>query len=570
MNKTININLAGTFFHIDEDAYLKLQRYLEAIKRSFTDSQGRDEIVTDIEARIAELFTEKMEHDKQVIGNKEVDEVITVMGQPEDYLVDEEIFEDQPKSKNTSRKAYKQLFRDTQNKYVGGVCSGLGHYLGMDTIWVRLLFILVTIFSGFGIIFYIIFWILVPEAETTAQKLSMKGEPVNITNIEKKIKESIDTVEEKVKNVDYDEIGEKVKKNSKGFFDVIGDIIMFVFKVFAKFIGIILMIVGASALIGLFIGFLSLAITGMVNVPWFHFIDSFIVTGTPIWLISITTFFAAGIPFFFLFYLGLKILVDNLKSIGNVAKFSLLGLWLLSIAGLVAITLIQGSERSYMGSTSKTETLSVNTTDTLMIKTVKTENYSGLFYGNSDIDYIFDENDDKKLYYENVEFNIKHSEDSIARIKIKKDAKGRNYKNAKYMANAIEYGYKAEGNTIKLNDFLTTDYKNKFREQEVDIVLYIPSGTIIKLDDSAYGEIRRYTENDQNYYRSGIINHIWKMGNKGILQCLDCDNEIDENEEDESSSKIIINGEGVDIDIKDEDDSFKMKINSDSIKIKTT
>lgn len=570
MNKTININLAGTFFHIDEDAYLKLQRYLEAIKRSFTDSQGRDEIVADIEARIAELFTEKMEHDKQVIGNKEVEEVITVMGQPEDYLVDEEIFDDQPKSKSSSGKAYKQLFRDTQNKYIGGVCSGLGHYLSMDTIWVRLLFILITIFSGFGIIFYIIFWILVPEAATTAQKLSMKGQQVNITNIEKKIKESIDTVGEKVKNVDYDEIGEKVKKNSKGFFDVIGDIIMFAFKVFAKFIGIILMIVGASALIGLFIGFLSLAITGMVNVPWFHFIDSFIVHGTPIWLISITTFFAVGIPFFFLFYLGLKILVDNLKSIGNVAKFSLLGLWLLSIAGLVAITLIQGSERSYMGSTSKTETLPVNTTDTLMIKTVKTENYSGLFYGNSDIDYIFDENDDKKLYYENVEFNIKHSEDSITRIKIKKDAKGRNYKNAKYMASAIEYGYKAEGNTIKLNDFLTTDYKNKFREQEVDIVLYIPSGTIIKIDDSAYGEIGRYTENDQNYYRSGIINHIWKMGNKGVLQCLDCDNEIDENEEDESSSKIIINGEGVDIDIKDEDDSFKMKINSDSIKIKTT
>ena len=78
MNKTVNINLAGIFFHIDEDAYLKLQRYLEAIKRSFTDSQGRSEIITDIEARIAELFNERVENDKQVIRIKEVEEVNSI------------------------------------------------------------------------------------------------------------------------------------------------------------------------------------------------------------------------------------------------------------------------------------------------------------------------------------------------------------------------------------------------------------------------------------------------------------------------------------------------------------
>ena len=103
MNKTVNINLAGIFFHIDENAYSKLQRYLEAIKRSFTDSQGQSEIISDIEARIAELFNERVKHDKQVIGIKEVDEVITIMGQPEDYLVDDEIFEDEPISHSSNR-----------------------------------------------------------------------------------------------------------------------------------------------------------------------------------------------------------------------------------------------------------------------------------------------------------------------------------------------------------------------------------------------------------------------------------------------------------------------------------
>src|SRR5690606_29469587 len=141
MNKTVNINLAGIFFHIDEDAYIKLQRYLEAIKRSFTDSQGRSEIIADIEARIAELFAERMKHDKQVIGTKEVEEVIAIMGQPEDYLVDDEIFEDQPKQQ-TTRSASKKLFRDTDNSYIGGVASGLSHYLGIDAIWVRLIWLL--------------------------------------------------------------------------------------------------------------------------------------------------------------------------------------------------------------------------------------------------------------------------------------------------------------------------------------------------------------------------------------------------------------------------------------------
>ena len=114
MNKTVNINLAGIFFHIDEDAYLKLQRYLEAIKRSFTDSQGRSEIISDIEARIAELFSERVQNERQVIGQKEVDEVITIMGQPEDYLVDDEIFEDEPKHSYSQKSSApsRKLYRD--------------------------------------------------------------------------------------------------------------------------------------------------------------------------------------------------------------------------------------------------------------------------------------------------------------------------------------------------------------------------------------------------------------------------------------------------------------------------
>ncbi|MCB0374765.1 MAG: PspC domain-containing protein [Sinomicrobium sp.] len=560
MNKTVNINLAGTFFHIDEDAYLKLQRYLEAIKRSFTDSQGRDEIITDIEARIAELFSEKVQHDRQVISSKEVDEVITVMGQPEDYLVDEEIFDDRPQS-NQRRKEYKQLFRDTENKYIGGVCSGLGHYLNIDAIWVRLLFILVTVFSGFGLIAYILFWILVPEAATTAQKLAMKGEPVNISNIEKKIKEGLEAVEEKVKNVDYDKIGEKVKKNSRGFFDVIGDIILFVFRVFAKFIGIILIIVGASALIGLFVGFLTVGITDIIHVPGIDFVDIFNTTGTPIWLISVIAFFAVGIPFFFLFYLGLRILVDNLNSIGNVAKFSLLGLWLLSIAACIAIGVRQASEYAYTGSVSDTETLSVALSETLVISMTEAENYDDRYYRNTDFDIILDKNDIKKIYSEDVDLDIKSSEDGLAYIKIRKEAQGSTYKDARERAQRIDYAYVAEGNTINLDNFLTTDFENKFRDQEIHIVLYIPEGTVIQLDHNTHNHIRNKIENNKDYGRYNLTDHRWSMGRNGVLKCLDCGD--DEYEDDNAPGRN-------DEDDNGEEESLRIKINTDTINVKIT
>jgi len=198
MNKTVNINLAGIFFHIDENAYAKLQRYLEAIKRSFTDSQGRSEILLDIEARIAELFTERIKNEKQVISIKEVEEVITIMGQPEDYIVDEEIFEDEPQPRKTTQSSRK-LYRDTENSYIGGVSSGLGHYFDIEPLWIRLAWVCLFIFGGAGFLIYILLWILMPAAATTAEKLSMSGKPVNITNIEQKVKEGFSSVKDSIR-----------------------------------------------------------------------------------------------------------------------------------------------------------------------------------------------------------------------------------------------------------------------------------------------------------------------------------------------------------------------------------
>ncbi|WP_321539005.1 PspC domain-containing protein [Flavobacterium piscinae] len=157
MNKTVNINLGGLFFHIDEDAFQKLNRYFDAIKRSLSNSSGQDEIMKDIEMRISEIFTEKKEADKQVINLKDVDAMIAVMGQPEDYRIEEEGDTTQSNF-NNSTKSSKKLYRDIDKNILGGVSAGLGHYFGIDALWIRLALVLIVIagvdFQSFYTFYY--------------------------------------------------------------------------------------------------------------------------------------------------------------------------------------------------------------------------------------------------------------------------------------------------------------------------------------------------------------------------------------------------------------------------------
>lgn len=574
MNKTVNINLAGIFFHIDEDAYLKLQRYLEAIKRSFTDSQGRSEIIADIEARIAELFNERIQNDKHVIRIKEVDEVISIMGQPEDYLVDDEIFEDEPaynnqhKSKSTSSK---KLFRDTDNSYIGGVASGLGHYLGVDAIWMRLLWILLALGSGGTFIFiYVLFWILVPEAVTTAEKLTMTGEPVNISNIEKKIKDGFENVSQNVsdavKNIDLPKQGNRIKSGSKTFFDSLGEVILFFLKIVAKFIGAILIIIGASALIGLIVALFSVGVADIIHIPGMDFIEATNAANVPIWMMSLLLLFAIGIPFFFIFYLGLKILVNNLKSIGNVAKFSLLGLWLMAIIGLVIIGIKQASEYSEDAIVQTTENLNITRQDTLYVSMVSNTLYSKQFGRHSNQwKPVYDKNDNKILYLTDVELILKSTTDSVASIRIDKNSKGNTYENAKKRAEQIDYTYKMVGNTLELDGFLTTDFENKFRDQEVEITLFVPEGTVLFTDRNTYSFHNTRIIHNNDIWKDGMEGHYFQILNNEI-KCLDCPEDFKINVDlNDDTSEFKIDDKGIKIRNAD----TAVEINEDGIQSKT-
>lgn len=555
MNKTVNINLANTFFHIDEEAYAKLRRYLESIKKSFSGTPGSDEIIADIEARIAELFSESMENDRQVITMKEVDDMIAVMGQPEDYHVDEDLFEE-PKTEseqNTTRRS-KKLFRDWDNKYIGGVCSGLQHYLGIDALWIRILFLILAIFgSGFGLILYVILWILVPEATTTAEKLDMRGEPINISNIEKKVKEGIDDVTERINSVDYDKMGNRVKSGSRSFFEGLGQVFTFLLSVVGKFIGIILVITGASTLIALFIGLFTAGVADVVHVPGVDFYYLMNVTGIPAWAISTLVFLAVGIPFFFLFYLGLKILVNNLKSIGGWAKAALVLLWLVSVGTLVVIGIKQASFHAYSGQV-KTDKALISTApiDTLVIDMAAYEYYNSDF--NMEIDGMsiqYDGEGDQILHSEDIRFDLLTSEDDQMRIEVVRNSNGSNRMEAREMARKIEYNYVLDGNRLILNDYLLTDINDKFRDQEIRLKIYLPKGQKLTMNKSTRYHFGYNTDNDRNYYHYQMVGPVWSMGDDGMLICEDCP-EIEEEPEVEILEETENELEDLEIEVPEE------------------
>lgn len=590
MNKTVNINLAGIFFHIDEDAYAKLQRYLEAIRHSFSNTQGRDEIISDIEARIAELFNEKIKDDRQVISLKEVEEVIAIMGQPEDYMVDEEIFEDEPKgqrSTKTTKTVGKQLFRDTEHGYVGGVSSGLGHYLGIEAIWVRLLWILLTIFSsGAFILIYIAFWIFVPEAKTTADKLAMRGEEVTISNIEKKIREGFQDVSDSIKNVDYEKYGNKARTGASSAATTLGNIIRFCLKLFVKFIGVLLLLIAGSTLIALFVGLFSIGTFGLVDAPWTDYIDM-VNSGAPLWIISILAFFAVGIPFFFLFVLGLKLLVRNLKPVGRIASLTLLGIWLLSVIGLSIIGISQATNRAFDGEVASTERLNVKPNDTLFLEMRSNPDYSGRDYRSSNFHVIYGENNDKLLYGQDVRLIVKSTKDSIGKIEIVKSAEGKNYSDARERAQNINYSTSLVGNRLFLDDYFTSDASYKYRDQEVQVTLYLPEGTVLYPEENTYSFHR-----NSSYYDDILMNgqegHFLKIMD-GETSCEDCpkdswednedgwqqsnDNDEDWDSSDDFNARVDVKGNEMNVKINDEGVEIKkenvqrVKVDSNGIEI---
>ena len=203
MKKTITVNLGGTVFAIDEDAYELLKEYLERIENHFPDEKEKSEIMSDIEARIAELLTPGQSPRIKPVTVSDVEEVTSVMGNPEDIAEDAGVEGDDPSGtpggKGTGGGGYatggsRRIYRDVDNRILGGVCSGIAAYWNIDVVWIRIIFVILTLGALSGVFIYLILWLVLPPAVTTAQKLEMRGEPVNISSIGRAVKEEFENV----------------------------------------------------------------------------------------------------------------------------------------------------------------------------------------------------------------------------------------------------------------------------------------------------------------------------------------------------------------------------------------
>lgn len=195
MRKTVNINISGTVFYIDDDAYARLKDYLTTLEKYFSKQQEGVEIYRDIECRIAELFNEKVKDKTGVINIDLVESVINKMGEPTDFA--EDVAEEPTSSHKGEKASYtnkKRLYRDRSDGMLAGVCSGIAAYLNADPVLIRVIFVIAFFTLGIIVPVYIILWIVIPEAITTAQRLEMRGENVTIKNIEKAIKNEFEDV----------------------------------------------------------------------------------------------------------------------------------------------------------------------------------------------------------------------------------------------------------------------------------------------------------------------------------------------------------------------------------------
>jgi len=540
MNKTVNINLGGFPFTIDEDAFQKLSRYFEAIKRSLS-ADGRDEIMNDIESRVAELLSEKLTSDKQVVGLTEIDAVIAVMGQPEDYRIEDETTQASYTTYNPS--GSKKLYRDKEKGMLGGVLAGLGHYFGVDPLWLRIIMVILLFSWGIGFIPYIILWILVPEAKTTSEKLEMTGQPITISNIEKKVKEGFGEISETISNIDHKKIADGAKDGAQKVASSLEDVLLTIFKVIAKVIGAFILITAGCALIGIIIASVVMIFSSSLpdNAAFEH-ISTPLGIETPFWIQGLLLLLVVGIPFFFLIILGLKLLVNNLKSIGSVAKYSLLAIWLIAAGFLITIGIKEAGQLALDGKVVQKVTIPITNADTLKVRFVNNDFFSKDVDDRYDVKIKQDSAGNEVIYSNNVSLHLKTTDKNYPYIHVEKIASGKSFAEANQRAEKIKYNFKIVGNQLILDNYLLSDVKNKIRNQKVEVYLYLPNGIVYAPEKN----VTNYLDGDNadfDYYY-GPEGYNYKVEDTE-LKCLNCPDEDknqdwdDESEEDQDTIKTV-------------------------------
>ena len=551
MNKTTNIHLAQTLFSLDENAYSLLKNYLEKLERLFKNTEGAKDILEDIEVRIAELFTELKKDNLYVISVADVEQVIETLGAPEDLAGEEE-----PTETSSQYNGSKKLFRDPDDRFLGGVAGGLSHYVGLDSAWIRLI-MLILFFSSVGgvVLVYIILWILIPEAKTTADKLMMKGEPVNVSTIKKKIKEEIDQVGDKVKDVDYENLGNQLKKKSKDFSDLLLKLARGVVKLLTLLIGVFLLFMSSILLLVIFIStVVGSAFSAMVPKEIMQFGLSLDI---PVFILGFFALLIVGIPFIFLFTLGLQLLSQNKSVMSRLSKLVLLGLWILSLITLMVFGVIESKSFAINAKSTQNIVWKQQTQDTLKIYLNEDHKYRETVTVFNQFTLVENESGEKYRLDNNIRLLITESKDNTLAMTIEKNAKGWSQSKASKTTEVIDYNLDYYDNKLIINDFWLSPLNHKNNPESVRLNLSVPEGKYLFIDNDLGAFLSHKIKNNQDFYRKRVAGHLWQMQN-GELICQDCDKINGEMHFDEDS---------LEINLSDDNTVIKVNIDEDGLEI---
>ena len=514
MKKTLSINISGFVFHTDEDAYEKLHRYLEAIKFHFKGFKGKEEVISDIEARVAEILRQKLSASKEVIATEDVDEVIRILGQPADFAVDDD--DEAGAREYVYRAPYKRLYRDPERKWFGGVCSGLGAYYNMDPIWVRLIFFVSNAISGFGALIYLILWLAVPEARTRAERLEMRGEPVNISNIEKSIGDEVHELKDKLHDVTPKAKSTSRKRKAEfdsgrrdQFLDSIGEIGRVFLRIFLTVAGIVILTLGIALTFVYFSIVFHYPViflfdnAGTHSFPLYPLIDRIFENDADLRTLSTSLMIVIGIPLLMMLWGGIR-LIFNLPR----ARF-VSGLAAMIWVGAFVITLIFGfkvfNSFQYQGNYNKESVLQIKKNVPLELFAIKKLPES-LSIRHTDMIQIPEWNvvvtEDANVFYCIPEVKIRPSMDSTARMVVSTSARGPFSNEANEIAEDINYTWQLKGDSLLFPDCFTLSSQEKWRKQEARVDLFLPVGTVFNIDENM-SSILGYNKNYSRHEMAG-------------------------------------------------------------------
>ena len=510
MKKTNTINLGGIIFHVDEDAFTQLQNYLNAIRSYFSTSEGQEEIVADIESRIAEIFQEKK---ISIITTIQVDEVIAIMGKPEDYgdgEQDEKITKPLEKEQRI-----RKIFRHPDDKILGGVCGGLGAYFNVDPVLFRLGFLLTMLIGGFGFFVYLILWVIAPLADRASDHLEMRGEPVTAETIGRAVASKI---EDTVVNENNQSMVRKILAGIGtvfGFFiEVLKRIFIVLGKIIKPLIGIIFLILGFVAVLGL--SFFIIAIISGIGHEFQEMTNTFdsILEHFPLYQIFVFLglILFIGIPLFQMIYLGIQMIFNMAKQQSSAVKSTLLGMW---VVGLILTIFFGIYGITHFWEDSRIEemtTLENVKSDTLKILLTAHDNF---YWDERDLNVVETEDGEHKLL-SNVEMGVARSYDSQYHLKIIKRASARSFRDARSYAENISYHYYLDSGHVKFDQYFQITSDDPYQEQSVELTLLVPTGKSIYLDESLKYFIYDI-KNTTNTHDYKMVGHNWTMGDDGLF-----------------------------------------------------